>query len=119
MQTHGNIYDMHTAVQKERSCLSKSPLPDILVNRKTSLFFKDPVEMILRKTGSCGRIFCPYLLIQMFFDFPTNVAMLFGGTSLIILVGVDLETMRQLDGMMKMHHHDGFIDAKKHRLKKF
>ena len=28
-------------------------------------------------------------------------------------------TKEQLDGMMKMHHHDGFIDAKKHRLKKF
>ena len=58
-------------------------------------------------------------LIQMFFNFPASVAMLFGGTSLIILVGVDLETMRQLDAMMKMHHHDGFVDAKKRRLKKF
>ena len=38
---------------------------------------------------------------------------------LIILVGVDLETMRQLDALMKMHHHDGFVDARKRRFKKF
>ena len=79
---------------------------------------------VLNRIVLPGAIFLAFIaliptLIQMFFDFPSNVAMLFGGTSLIILVGVDLETMRQLDGMMKMHHHDGFIDAKKHRLKKF
>lgn len=79
---------------------------------------------ILNRIVLPGAIFLAFIaliptLIQMFFDFPSNVAMLFGGTSLIILVGVDLETMRQLDAMMKMHHHDGFVDAKKRRLKKF
>ena len=34
---------------------------------------------------------------------------------MIILVGVDLDTMRQLDGMMKMHHHDGFVESKKRK----
>ena len=79
---------------------------------------------VLNRIVLPGAIFLAFIaliptLIQMFFHFPANVAMLFGGTSLIILVGVDLETMRQLDGMMKMHHHDGFVDAKKRRLKKF
>ncbi len=79
---------------------------------------------VLNRIVLPGAIFLAFIaliptLIQMFFSFPSNVAMLFGGTSLIILVGVDLETMRQLDGLMKMHHHDGFVDAKKRRLKKF
>ena len=79
---------------------------------------------VLNRIVLPGSLFLAFIaliptLIQMFFDFPSNVAMLFGGTSLIILVGVDLETMRQLDGLMKMHHHDGFVDAKKRRLKKF
>ena len=79
---------------------------------------------VLNRIVLPGAIFLAFIaliptLIQMFFDFPTNVAMLFGGTSLIILVGVDLETMRQLDALMKMHHHEGFVDAKKRRLKKF
>ena len=79
---------------------------------------------VLNRIVLPGAIFLAFIaliptLIQMFFNFPASVAMLFGGTSLIILVGVDLETMRQLDAMMKMHHHDGFVDAKKRRLKKF
>ncbi len=79
---------------------------------------------VLNRIVLPGAIFLAFIaliptLIQMFFDFPQNVAMLFGGTSLIILVGVDLETMRQLDALMKMHHHEGFVDAKKRRLKKF
>ena len=79
---------------------------------------------VLNRIVLPGAIFLAFIaliptLIQMFFSFPSNVAMLFGGTSLIILVGVDLETMRQLDGMMKMHHHDGFVDARKRRFKKF
>ena len=79
---------------------------------------------VLNRIVLPGAIFLAFIaliptLIQKFFNFPSNVAMLFGGTSLIILVGVDLETMRQLDAMMKMHHHDGFVDAKKRRLKKF
>lgn len=52
-------------------------------------------------------------LIQKFFNFPASVAMLFGGTSLLILVGVDLDTMRQLEGVMKMHHSDGIVGAGK------
>jgi len=45
--------------------------------------------------------------VQWAFAFPTNIAFLLGGTSLLILVGVDLDTMSQIDGMLKMHHHEG------------
>ena len=78
---------------------------------------------VLNRIVLPGAIFLAFIaliptLIQMFFNFPSDVAMLFGGTSLIILVGVDLDTMRQLDGLMKMHHHDGFVDVKKRKAKK-
>ena len=33
--------------------------------------------------------------------------MLMGGTSLIIMVGVDLDTMSQVEALLKMHHHEG------------
>jgi preprotein translocase subunit SecY len=33
--------------------------------------------------------------------------MLMGGTSLLILVGVDIDTMAQVEALLKMHHHDG------------
>jgi len=46
-------------------------------------------------------------VIQIVFKFPTSVSMLMGGTSLLILVGVDLDTMSQVEALLKMHHHDG------------
>ncbi len=78
---------------------------------------------VLNRIVLPGSLFLAFIaliptLIQMFFSFPQNVAMLFGGTSLIILVGVDLDTMRQLDGLMKMHHHEGFVDVKKRKANK-
>jgi len=45
--------------------------------------------------------------VRWAFDFPASIAYLLGGTSLLILVGVDLDTMGQIDGMLKMHHHEG------------
>ncbi|MDR3193264.1 MAG: preprotein translocase subunit SecY, partial [Treponema sp.] len=45
--------------------------------------------------------------IQWAFNFPSSISYLMGGTSLLILVGVDLDTMSQVEGLLKMHHHDG------------
>jgi len=49
----------------------------------------------------------PSIVIWAFPGFPMSIAYLLGGTSLLILVGVDLDTMSQIDGMLKMHHHEG------------
>ena len=54
-------------------------------------------------------------VIQNAFGFPQNISMLMGGTSLLILVGVDLDTMSQIEALLKMHHHDGLV--KKGRLR--
>lgn len=48
-------------------------------------------------------------LVQQLFKFPSELAYLLGGTSLIILVGVDLDTMSQIEALMKMHHHEGLV----------
>jgi len=47
--------------------------------------------------------------IQWAFKFPTSVAYLMGGTSLLIMVGVGLDTMSQIEGLLKMHHQDGLV----------
>jgi preprotein translocase subunit SecY len=46
-------------------------------------------------------------IIQSLFKFPSSISYLMGGTSLLILVGVDLDTMSQVEGLLKMHHHEG------------
>lgn len=67
-----------------------------------------------------GAIFLAFIaviptLVQSLFDFPRQVAYLMGGTSLLIMVGVDLDLMSQIEGHLRMHHHDGL--TKKGRIK--
>lgn len=40
---------------------------------------------------------------------PYAVASFFGGTSLLIMVGVMLDTMRQMETHLLMRHYDGFL----------
>ena len=54
-------------------------------------------------------------LIQRWFGFPQSISQLMGGTSLIILIGVDLDTMSQVEALLKMHHHEGLTKKGKIR----
>ena len=44
---------------------------------------------------------------------PADIAYLMGGTSLIILVGVSLNTLRQIEAFLNMNHKEGFLTPKK------
>ena len=44
-----------------------------------------------------------------------NVAQFFGGTSILIAVGVLLDTMRQVESHLMMRHYDGFLKKGKIR----
>ncbi|HOG24116.1 MAG TPA: preprotein translocase subunit SecY, partial [Candidatus Omnitrophota bacterium] len=46
---------------------------------------------------------------------PFLVASFFGGTGLLIIVGVVLDVMRSIESQLIMRHYDGFI--KKGRIK--
>ena len=37
------------------------------------------------------------------------MAHLFGGTSLLIIVGVALDTLQQIESQLLMRHYDGFL----------
>ncbi len=67
---------------------------------------------VLNRIVLPGAIFLAFIaliptVVQKLFNFPSSVAMLLGGTSLIIMVGVDLDTMSQIEGIMKIHNQDG------------
>lgn len=49
------------------------------------------------------------------FSIPWLVASFFGGTSLLIIVGVALDTMRQVESHLLMRHYDGFLKKGKLR----
>ena len=55
------------------------------------------------------------IMMRNAMNIPTNVSQFFGGTSMLITVGVLLDTMRQVESHLMMRHYDGFL--KKGRLR--
>ena len=81
-------------------------------------FLEVYLSKVLNRIVLPGALFLAFIaliptLVQIIFGFPQSVAMLFGGTSMMILVGVDLEMMRQIEAEMKTHHFDGIFDPKR------
>ncbi len=81
---------------------------------------EEHLSKVLNRIVLPGSIFLAFIaviptIVQKLFHFPAAVAMLMGGTSLLIMVGVDLDTMSQIEGHLKMHHHDGIIKKGKIR----
>lgn len=48
-------------------------------------------------------------ILSQYFDVPPLVSGFLGGTSLLIIVGVTLETIRQIESHLVMHNYDGFL----------
>ncbi len=48
-------------------------------------------------------------VIMAFMKIPPRVAGFFGGTSLLIIVGVTLDTMKQIESHLLMRHYEGFF----------
>jgi preprotein translocase subunit SecY len=46
---------------------------------------------------------------------PSLFASFFGGTSLLIIVGVALDTLQQIESYLLMRHYDGFMKSGKLR----
>ncbi|MBN1410467.1 MAG: preprotein translocase subunit SecY [Spirochaetales bacterium] len=72
------------------------------------------LSKILNRIILPGSLFLAFIaiipnIISVVFHFPRSVAALMGGTSLLILVGVDLDTMSQIEGYLRMHHHEGIL----------
>ena len=49
------------------------------------------------------------IILGRHLQIPPDVAQFFGGTSILIAVGVLLDTMRQIESHLMMRHYDGFL----------
>lgn len=56
----------------------------------------------------------PYILMQAM-DVSYDLASFFGGTSLLIIVGVALDTLQQIESHLMSRHYDGFLSKGKIR----
>lgn len=85
-------------------------VPGIRPGRPTAEF----LDKTMTRITLAGAIFLtviavlPSLMAQQF-RIPWIVAQFFGGTSLLIIVGVMLDTMRQVESHLIMRHYDGFL----------
>ena len=81
-------------------------IPGIRAGKPTT----DYLSSIISKLTIFGGIFLAIIaILPMFMRFtPINLA--FGGTSILIVVGVALETVQQLESQLVMRHYKGFLE---------
>jgi preprotein translocase subunit SecY len=91
-------------------------IPGVRPGKKTVEY----IDNILSKVTLPGSValalvaIFPYILMQTM-DVEYDLASFFGGTSLLIIVGVALDTLQQLESHLMMRHYDGFLTKGKIR----
>jgi len=88
-------------------------IPGVRPGKPTS----DYIDNILTKITLPGAIFLAIIAILPTFlmklGVTTGIASFFGGTSLLIIVGVALDTLQQIESHLLMRHYDGFMKTGK------
>jgi preprotein translocase subunit SecY len=72
------------------------------------------LDFVMTRLTLAGAIFLTIIAVFPDFIFKTanvsyNVATFFGGTGMLIIVGVVLDTMRQIETFLLQRHYDGFL----------
>ena len=83
-------------------------IPGVRPGGATAQYIKDVINRITLP----GAMFLAAIAIvpSIFYSFTDNTLIsLFGGTSVLIMVGVALDTMTKLESQLKMHNYDGFF----------
>jgi preprotein translocase subunit SecY len=93
-------------------------IPGIRPGKKTAEY----IDRVLSRITFGGALYLsavcvlPTILINKF-DAPQSLAYFFGGTSILIVVGVALDTVRQIESHLITRHYDGFAGAKGPRIR--
>ncbi len=84
-------------------------IPGVKPGKKTAEY----LDAIMSRITLPGSIFLGIVAIlpafARFFGISQNFAQFFGGTSLLIMVGVVLDTLQQVESHLNMHHYDGLM----------
>ncbi|MGN0867019.1 MAG: preprotein translocase subunit SecY [Oligosphaeraceae bacterium] len=86
-------------------------IPGIRPGKPTSDFLDHAMTRITL-AGAIGLLILailPMILATSFLKIPHTIAQFFGGTSLLIIVGVMLDTMRQIQTYLISRNYDGFL----------
>ncbi|MBR1564812.1 MAG: preprotein translocase subunit SecY [Paludibacteraceae bacterium] len=86
-------------------------IPGVKPGKKTA----DYIDTIMSRITLPGSIFLAIVAILPAFARLAGVSMgfaqFFGGTSLLIMVGVILDTLQQIESHLLMRHYDGFFES--------
>lgn len=91
-------------------------IPGIRPGKKTAEY----VERVLGRVTFPGAVglaalaVLPYMLVR-YFNLSVSMTDFFGGTGLLIIVGVALDTLQQIESHLMMRHYEGFTRAGKIR----
>ncbi|MCJ7576883.1 MAG: preprotein translocase subunit SecY [candidate division Zixibacteria bacterium] len=81
-------------------------IPGIRPGKRTSEY----IDRILTRITLPGAIFFAMIAVLPYFMMKgMNVQFYFGGTGLLIVVGVALDTLQQIESHLLMRHYDGFM----------
>ena len=70
------------------------------------------IKNVLRRITLPGGLFIAAIAVipSILFTFTNNqLIQAFGGTSILIMIGVALDTMTKVESQLKMHNYDGFF----------
>lgn len=81
-------------------------IPGIRAGKPTTEY----LSSIISKLTMFGGIFLSVIAILPMLLRFTNLNIAFGGTSILIVVGVALETVQQLESQLAMRHYKGFLE---------
>ena len=87
-----------------------SYVPGIRPGRATAEYL-DALMTRVTLIGGCGLLIIALVpqLLRGAMQLPWEMASFFGGTSLLIIVGVALDTLRQMESHLLMRNYDGFL----------
>ncbi len=85
-------------------------VPGIRPGRATAEYLDHTMSRVTL-IGAIGLIIIAIFptLLRAHLNLPWEMASFFGGTSLLIIVGVALDTLRQMESYLTMRHYDGFL----------
>ena len=81
-------------------------IPGVRAGKPTTEYLKS----IINKLTWFGALFLSVIAILPMLLRFTSLNLAFGGTSILIVVGVALEVVRQLESQLVMRHYKGFLD---------
>lgn len=91
--------------------LNNGFIPGVKPGKKTAEYIDNIMDRITWPGSLLLAVIAVLPAIARLFNISSGFAQFFGGTSLLIMVGVILDTLQQIESHLLMRHYDGFFEG--------